>query len=138
MARFALVAALVFAVGCEGGDPCAGSKCANDARPSASEYQACVDRHNAVKNERCNQQNVAYELCILALLVSLSYASHWLAGWIIAVFLVVLAVFFTRERFLPSFWLAALIRLLFTCLFLGVHLIGLLGTNRVVSTSSNR
>ena len=63
MIRIALLAALLLAgVGC-GGDPCAGSRCPNDAKQSASEYQSCVDRHNADRNKKCYQESVNHELC---------------------------------------------------------------------------
>lgn len=66
MTRFVLFAAVVFVgVGCGGGDPCAGSPCPNDARRSASEYQTCVDQHNAKKNDKCARETVNLELCFL-------------------------------------------------------------------------
>lgn len=65
MTRIALVAALFsLTVGCGGGDPCAGSPCPNDAKRSASEYQACVDEHNRRRNDKCYQESLNNELCI--------------------------------------------------------------------------
>jgi hypothetical protein len=64
MLRIGVLAALLLAaVGCGGGDPCAGSPCPNDAKRSASEYQQCVSQHQANQNKACNQQSVQYELC---------------------------------------------------------------------------
>ena len=65
MVRIGILAALLIAAaGCGGGDPCAGSPCPNDAKQSASEYQSCVSRHQADQNKACNQQSLAYELCV--------------------------------------------------------------------------
>ena len=65
MARFGLLAALVFAgFGCGGGDPCAGSRCPNDSRPTQTQYQDCVSRHNADRNKKCNAESLNYELCV--------------------------------------------------------------------------
>ena len=63
--RTALLTALLGTIlGCSGGDPCAGSPCPNDSRPTQSEYQSCVNQHNANANKACNAQVVAYELCV--------------------------------------------------------------------------
>ena len=63
-ARTAVLAALIsLAIGCGGGDPCAGSPCANDSKPTSTQYQNCVNQHNDNKNAKCNAQSVAIELC---------------------------------------------------------------------------
>lgn len=59
-----LAAALVAMVGCGGNDPCTGSPCPNDSHPTQSEYQACIDRHNKDKSNKCYQQNFNYEVCV--------------------------------------------------------------------------
>jgi len=58
-----LVALVAVAAGCGGGDPCAGSPCPNDTRPTQQQYQDCVSRHQARMNDRCNAQSVNIELC---------------------------------------------------------------------------
>jgi len=67
MVRIGLLAALVLtAVGCGGGDPCAGSRCPNDTKQTTSDYQSCVSQHQRSQSNRCYPQTVAYELCIQA------------------------------------------------------------------------
>ena len=67
MLRIGLLAALLLtAIGCGNSDPCASAGCPNDAKQSASEYQSCVNRHNADRNKKCYQEGVNYELCVQA------------------------------------------------------------------------
>jgi hypothetical protein len=64
MARLGLVAALaIVAFGCGGGDPCAGSPCPNDAKPTQNQYDQCVKTHDANRNGKCYQPAVDLELC---------------------------------------------------------------------------
>lgn len=58
-----LVVLVAVAAGCGGGDPCAGSPCPNDTKPTASQYQDCVSRHQSNQGSRCNAQSVNIELC---------------------------------------------------------------------------
>lgn len=65
MARMEFLAALViFSMGCGGSDPCAGSRCPNESRPSSEQYQRCVQDHNAARDNKCNSQVLNYELCV--------------------------------------------------------------------------
>ena len=63
MVRIGLLAAVVFSVSGCGGDPCADTSCPNDTKQTASEYQSCVNRHNADKNKACATESVNLELC---------------------------------------------------------------------------
>ncbi len=57
---------VVAGLGCGGGDPCAGSPCPNDARPTAAEYDSCVKQHSNSRDTKCYAQSVNLELCARA------------------------------------------------------------------------
>ncbi|GEM_PF-3535664 len=59
-----LSAVLLTLAGCGGADPCGDSKCPNDAKKSATEYQNCVNDHQNRSSNKCYQQELQYEVCL--------------------------------------------------------------------------
>ncbi len=64
--RLGLIAVAVLLGGCGGGDPCAGSPCPNDTKRTQAQYEQCRQQHDSARNDRCNPQVVAIELCAQA------------------------------------------------------------------------